>query len=119
MADSVTTYTFPRGVHPREGKSFSEKCAIEVLPIPEELWIPLSQHIGAPASVSVKVRDVVEFGQALGEAAGFVSAPVYAPLPGTVKKMSSVTLPNGRRVPTVVMTVKTEGAVSTVNTVST
>ncbi len=105
MTDSVATYTFPRGVHPRERKSFSEKCAIEALPIPEELWIPLSQHIGAPANACVKVRDTVEFGQVIGEATGFVSAPVYASLPGTVKKMSSVTLPNGRRVPTVVETV--------------
>lgn len=100
--------SFPRGIHPREGKEFSEKCAIEMLPVPKELRISLSQHIGTPAELCVQPRDVLKYGQKIGEAKGFVSAAVFAPLPGSMKRMGSVTLPNGRRVPAIIETVDAE-----------
>jgi len=109
MIHEIATYTFPRGVHPREGKEFSKKCSIEILPIPSELRIALSQHIGAPAKLCVALKDELAYGQLVGESGGFVSAAVYAPLPGTVKRISSVTMPNGRRVQAVIETVKPEG----------
>lgn len=109
MANEIATYSFPRGIHPREGKEFAEKREIEILPNPEELRISLSQHIGSPAKLCVNLRDELAYGQMVGEAGGFVSAAVYASLPGTVKRISSVTLPNGRRVPAIIETVKTEG----------
>ena len=50
-----------------------------------ELVYPLSQHIGAPANPIVAVGDTVLRGQKIAEANGFVSAPVYASVSGTVK----------------------------------
>ena len=50
-----------------------------------ELVYPLSQHIGAPANPIVKKGDHVLKGQMIAEAGGFVSAPVYASVSGTVK----------------------------------
>lgn len=46
---------------------------------------PLSQHIGAPAKPVVKKGDQVLMGQLIAEAGGFVSAPIYASVSGTVK----------------------------------
>ena len=109
MIQKIETYTFPRGIHPREGKEFSEKQSIEILPVPTELRLPLSQHIGAPAKLCVAMNDTLEYGQRVAEAGGFVSAPVYASLPGKVKRINFVTMPNGRRVESVLLAVNPEG----------
>ena len=55
-------------------------------PIPETVEIPMSMHIGAPAIPVVKPGESVRVGQLIGKAGGFVSAPVYASVSGTVKK---------------------------------
>ena len=55
--------TFARGgVHPPENKLSADKI-IEILPIPKTVTIPISQHIGAPATVIVKKNDEVKVGQ--------------------------------------------------------
>ena len=46
------------------------------MPAQASVLIPLSQHIGAPAAPTVKVGDEVFVGTLIGEATGFVSAPV-------------------------------------------
>ncbi len=77
--------TFKGGVHPHDGKEFSKDKPIrEILP-KDELVFPVSQHIGAPASPIVAVGDTVLRGQKIAEAGGFVSAPVYSSVSGTVK----------------------------------
>jgi len=50
-----------------------------------DLVYPLSQHIGAPATPIVKKGDYVLQGQKIAEATGFVSAPIYATVSGTIK----------------------------------
>ena len=72
------------GVHPAERKEFAEGCALVKFPEPDEVVIPMSQHIGAPANPVVKVGDHVKVGQIIGEAAGFISAPVHASVSGEV-----------------------------------
>ncbi len=77
--------TFTGGVHPYDGKDLSkDKPIISVLP-KGELVYPVSQHIGAPATPIVKKGDRVLVGQKIAEQSGFVSAPVYASVSGTVK----------------------------------
>ena len=44
----------------------------------------MSQHLGAPANPIVQVGDTVKVGQKIGEAAGFISAPVHSSVSGTV-----------------------------------
>ena len=44
----------------------------------------MSMHLGAPATPVVAVGDHVKVGQKLGEAAGFISAPVHSSISGTV-----------------------------------
>lgn len=95
------SFTFPRGVHPPENKSAAEHVPVEVLPSPAEVRIPLLQHLGAPCQAVVKAKDAVAVGDKVGEASGFVSAPVHSSVAGTVTRARSVTLPNGRRVPSI------------------
>lgn len=77
--------TFKGGIHPYDGKDLSkDKPILEILP-KGELVYPLSQHIGAPANPIVAVGDSVLRGQKIAEANGFVSAPIYSSVSGTVK----------------------------------
>ena len=77
--------TFTGGIHTYDGKDLSkDKPIVDILP-KGDLVYPLSQHIGAPAVPIVKKGDYVLTGQKIAEAGGFVSAPVYATVSGTVK----------------------------------
>ena len=60
---------------------------------PEQVSIPLSQHIGAPAVPTVQKGDHVKEGQKIAEAGGFVSAPVYASVSGMVKGIEKKKFP--------------------------
>ncbi len=72
------------GVHPVEGKEPTEHLALVRFPSPKTVVIPMSMHLGAPANPVVAVGDKVQVGQLLGEAAGFISAPVHSSVSGTV-----------------------------------
>lgn len=74
------------GIHPPENKLSADK-AIEVMPLPEMVTIPVSQHIGAPAKVVVKRREQVKVGQVIAESGGFVSANIHSSVSGTVMKI--------------------------------
>lgn len=77
--------TFLGGIHPYDGKDISkDKPMKEILP-KGDLVYPLSQHIGAPAKPIVEKGEHVLTGQKIAEAGGFVSAPIYATVSGTVK----------------------------------
>jgi len=76
--------TFPHGIHPPERKNFSSDASIEVLPTPEEVVIPLLQHLGAPCEPVVNPKQTVSMGEMVGQGKGFVTAPVHASVNGTV-----------------------------------
>jgi len=81
----MAKFTFVGGIHPYDGKALSKDKPIrDVLP-KGEMAYPLSQHIGAPAQAIVAKGDRVLAGQKIAESGGFVSAPVYASVSGTVK----------------------------------
>jgi electron transport complex protein RnfC len=77
-------FDFHGGIHPAENKHQSVGQPITEAGIPDELVIPLSQHIGAPAVPVVAVGDRVLKGQVIAEAAGFVSVPKHAPTSGEI-----------------------------------
>ena len=72
------------GVHPVEGKEPTEAKPLVRFPAPDHIVIPLSMHLGAPANAIVNVGDYVKMGQKIGEAAGFISAPVHSSVSGKV-----------------------------------
>ncbi len=77
--------TFEGGIHPCDGKDMSKDKPMKAVLPKGDLVYPLSQHIGAPAVAIVKKGDRVLAGQKIAEASGYVSAPVYATVSGTVK----------------------------------
>ena len=74
------------GVHPAENKLSANK-AIEKLALPKSVFIPVAQHIGAPAQALVKKGDPVKVGQLIAKAGGFVSANIHSSVSGTVSKV--------------------------------
>ena len=74
------------GVHPAENK-LSAAAPIREAALPKQAVFSMFQHIGAPAVPVVKKGDKVKVGTLLGEAGGFVSAPVYSSVSGTVSKV--------------------------------
>jgi len=96
--------SFKGGIHPPYNKELASSRAIEQAPIPAEVVIPLSQHIGAPNSPLVSPGDRVEVGQKIGETDAFVSAPVFSSVAGTVKAIEDVVNFAGATVRSVVIT---------------
>lgn len=99
--------TFPKGgVHPPENK-FSADKPIEILPLPEQVTIPISQHIGAPATPTVAKGDKVLVGQVIAKSTGFVSANIHSSVSGSVVSLDPVLDSTGYKRPAV--TIKVEG----------
>lgn len=98
--------TFAKGgVHPPENKLSAEQ-AIEVLPVPKTVTIPISQHIGAPATVVVQKNDQVKVGQVIAKSSGFVSANIHSSVSGKVTKVDAVMDSSGYRRQSVVIQVE-------------
>ena len=96
--------TFRGGVHPREDKEATEHRPVEVLPLPARVFIPMSQHTGAPSKPVVKKGDPVKTGTLIGEAAGRISVPTHASVSGKVVDVTEMAHPLlGRRVSTVII----------------
>lgn len=75
------------GIHPDDQKKLSALREITPIALPDELAVPLNQHLGKPATSLVKPNDEVTAGQQIGEADGFISAHVHSPVSGVVKKV--------------------------------
>lgn len=75
--------------------------------MPEQVIIPLSQHIGAPATPVVQKGDTVKAGQLIAQATGFVSANIHSSVSGTVVAIDNVTDAAGLSKPAI--TIKVEG----------
>ncbi|MCM1569891.1 MAG: electron transport complex subunit RsxC [Roseburia sp.] len=95
--------TFVGGIHPYDGKDMSKDKPIKEIFPQGELVYPLSQHIGAPAKPVVAKGDRVLTGQKIAESAGFVSAPVYASVSGTVKAIEPRRVVTGELVMSIVV----------------
>lgn len=93
------------GIHPEENKITAEN-ATNIAPLPKQAIFPLSQHIGAPAKPVVKKGDHVKVGTLIAEAGGFVSAPIYSSVSGTVFKVDTAVDASGYRKPAIIINVE-------------
>ncbi|MFW5827462.1 MAG: electron transport complex subunit RsxC [Alkalispirochaeta sp.] len=92
------------GIHPPENKLTADKAIVDVAP-PQQVAIPVSQHIGKPAEIVVERGSEVKVGTLLAKAAGFISAPVHSSVSGKVKKIDTVVDAQGYRRQAVLITV--------------
>ena len=93
------------GVHPEENK-LTHEVPTQVAALPKQAIFPLSQHIGAPAKPVVAKGDKVKVGTLLAEAGGFVSAPIYSSVSGTVLKIDQSMDATGYRKPVIIINVE-------------
>ncbi|MBI5331455.1 MAG: electron transport complex subunit RsxC [Betaproteobacteria bacterium] len=103
-------HTFPGGVHPEGRKDLSAEPPIRLLPLPERLFVPLQQHIGAPAKHLVQVGEAVKKGQLLAGSQGAISAPVHAPTSGRVIAIGDFPAPHPSGLPVAAVTIEADGA---------
>ncbi|NNJ79197.1 MAG: electron transport complex subunit RsxC [Xanthomonadales bacterium] len=92
---------FKNGVHPPENKELTSGIASRRLPFPDEIILPLSQHIGRPAEALVTPGDRVERGDVIARASGYISSYVHASAAGTVKSIEHWPHPSGAMQPSI------------------
>jgi electron transport complex protein RnfC len=82
------------GIHPDYRKEQTSEKAIVAMPLPAALYIPLQQHIGAPAETLVAAGDLVKKGQMIARSQGAVSAPQHAPTSGRIVAVTEIPAPH-------------------------
>lgn len=95
--------TFRGGIHVAGHKELTSGRETVRAQVPDRVYIPLSQHIGAPCAPVVVVGDLVKKGQMIGAGKGFVSSPVHASVSGKVVALEVMEHPGGSFVPCVVI----------------
>lgn len=95
--------SFKGGIHLHGYKELTSGKATIPARVPDKVYIPLSQHIGAPCASLVLVGDEVKKGQRIGEGKGFVTAPIHAPVSGKVVAIDVREHPGGTFVPCIII----------------
>ncbi|MBE2167338.1 electron transport complex subunit RsxC [Cobetia sp. 2AS1] len=87
-------FDFHGGIHPPEHKALSNRAPLVAAPLPREVVLPLSQHIGAPAQPLVEIGQRVKTGELIARAQGMISAPVHASITGVVTAIEPRQIPH-------------------------
>ena len=87
--------TFKGGIHPPYNKEYTSQIALRKAEDPKVVYIPLQQHIGAPAKPIVGVGQKVKKGQKIGEPQGFVSTYIHSSVSGNVIGIEEHEIPGG------------------------
>ncbi|EJL6268605.1 electron transport complex subunit RsxC [Vibrio cholerae] len=85
-------WDFPGGIHPFENKHQSNRQPIINASIPNELVLPLKQHIGKAGDLLVKVGDCVLKGQPLTQYTSTFMLPIHAPTSGVISAIEPRTV---------------------------
>ena len=94
--------SFRGGVHPPQNKN-TAGCAIEIMPPPQKVHIPLSQHIGGTCTPLVKKGDKVDKGQIIGNVESGLGCPVHASVSGVVESIDVKTNAAGVKIGQIVI----------------
>lgn len=93
------------GVHPPENKLSTDR-PIEVLAIPAQVIIPLSQSLGAPSVPVVNKGDAVKVGQLIAKGEAFISSNIHSSVSGKVLKIDEAMDQSGYRRQAIFITVE-------------
>jgi len=97
------------GIHPDYRKGQTSEKAIVAMPLPALLYIPLQQHIGAPAEALVAEGDLVRKGQMIARGQGTISAPQHAPTSGRVVAVAEIASPHPSGLPQKTIIIEPDG----------
>ena len=95
-------HLFYGGIHPKYNKEMSTTSIDFQSITPDQVVIPLVQHIGAPCTPLVQVGDKVKRGQKIGDGEG-LCVPVHASVSGTVVAIEPRPHTSGRMIPAIVI----------------
>jgi electron transport complex protein RnfC len=102
-------FPFHGGLKTVRHKTESNQGPILAGPLPQQLTVPLRQHIGAIAKPLVQAGDRVLKGQMIGQADGYISAAVHAPSSGMVTAVESRLVPHPSGLPDACVIIDTDG----------
>ncbi|WEM43265.1 electron transport complex subunit RsxC [Photobacterium sp. DA100] len=102
-------WDFPGGIHPAENKTLSNRTAITRTGVPDELVLPLKQHIGTKGEILVCVGDKVLKGQPLTKSDMSMCVPVHAPTSGTVTAIEQRTTAHPSGLSDLCIVIKSDG----------
>jgi electron transport complex protein RnfC len=107
--------TFPvGGIHPPDSK-LTAGVGIKILPLPECVTIPVSQHIGAPATTIVNKGDSVKTGQVIAISKGFVSSNIHSSVSGKINKIDSIIDSSGFKQTAIIIDVDSDEWIDTID----
>jgi len=92
------------GVHPPENKLSTDR-PIEMMELPAQAIIPLSQSLGAPSKAIVEKGEVVKVGQLIAKGEAFISSNIHSPVSGKVLKIDEALDQSGYRRPAIFINV--------------
>lgn len=81
----------------------TENCQPVEMPIPAEVRISMSQHMGPPCKPTVAKGDQVKVGTKIGDSEAFLSAPVHSSVSGTVKEITEIVTNSGARTQVIII----------------
>ena len=84
-------------------RKHTTECETVEMPVPAQVSIVMSMHIGAPCKPCVKPKDQVYVGTVIGDSDAFMSAKIHSSVSGTVKKIDTVLMPNGSKAQCVII----------------
>ncbi|MGN1037473.1 MAG: electron transport complex subunit RsxC [Ruminococcus sp.] len=73
----------------------TQNFAVEKIPLPQSVKIPMCMNMGKPCTPTVKVKDTVAVGQKIGDCDVPFSVPVHSGVSGTVKSISDYRMIDG------------------------
>lgn len=103
------SHGFRGGVHPQARKHQTAPRAIEILPIPKRLYLPVQQHIGAAAEPVVQTGQQVLKGQLIAQGQSGISASVHASSSGTIVEIAPCTAPHPSGLSILTIVIETDG----------
>ncbi|MGF1686223.1 electron transport complex subunit RsxC [Photobacterium japonica] len=102
-------WDFPGGIHPPENKTLSNHTPIIHAGIPDELVLPLKQHIGTKGDILVAVGDQILKGQPLTQSDMSMCVPIHAPTSGTVTAIEPRTTAHPSGLTDLCIVIKSDG----------
>ncbi|SHF15095.1 electron transport complex protein RnfC [Modicisalibacter ilicicola DSM 19980] len=90
MAD----FDFPGGIHPPGRKALSAGAPLAQAPLPRQVILPMTQHLGLAAEPLVIPGQRVRTGEVIARAQGMISAPVHASITGIVSAIEERPVPH-------------------------
>lgn len=100
---------FPGGIHPPERKAPACNKPIRSLPLPDELILPVRQHIGPSGNMLVEPGQTVDKGQQLTEASLSLGLPLHAPTSGVIHAIEERPTAHASGLPELAIVIRPDG----------